>query len=179
MVFSSKYAQVERNRDNELPGVGSPKSAGTVDGHNQGHGLSPLPQGKTTTPNYSLNHARSGSDTYTASTSSTVHSTSPLRARAILTLYDFHEISRAAGPIGVGYREGSVRPFKRRCHLQTSAGWQRYGCCESPIACWVPAGCGWAGVFVLGLWRRVLNARKFSPAFGYSARRSCQARRAA
>src|SRR5215467_6289037 len=35
---------------------------------NQGRGLSPLPQGKTTTPNYSLNHARSGSDSWTAST---------------------------------------------------------------------------------------------------------------
>src|SRR6266436_9697577 len=34
----------------------------------QGHRLSPLPQGKTTTPNYSLNHARSGSDNLTAST---------------------------------------------------------------------------------------------------------------
>src|SRR5262249_10867709 len=31
-------------------------------------GYSPLPQGKTTTPNYSLNHARSGSDNWTAST---------------------------------------------------------------------------------------------------------------
>src|SRR5213078_1329158 len=65
---------------------------------NQGHGLSPLPQGKTTTTNYSLKHARSGSDTYTASTSSTVASTSPLQAVAILPLSDFHEISRAAGP---------------------------------------------------------------------------------
>jgi len=35
---------------------------------NQGRGLSPLPQGKITTPNYSLKHARSGSDTSTAST---------------------------------------------------------------------------------------------------------------
>src|SRR5438874_7259643 len=36
---------------------------------NQGHGLSPLPQGETTTPNYPLNHARSGSDNLTVSTS--------------------------------------------------------------------------------------------------------------
>jgi len=50
------------------------------------------------TPNYSLNNARSRSDTYTASISSIVHSTSPLRASAILTLCAFHEISRAAGP---------------------------------------------------------------------------------
>src|SRR6516164_2868704 len=36
---------------------------------NQARGLSPLPQGKTTTPNYPLKHARSGSDRVTASTS--------------------------------------------------------------------------------------------------------------
>jgi len=35
---------------------------------NQGRGLSPLPPGNATTPNYSLNHARSGSDNLTAST---------------------------------------------------------------------------------------------------------------
>ena len=34
-----------------------------------GRGLSPLPQGTTTTPNYLLKHARSGSDSHTASTS--------------------------------------------------------------------------------------------------------------
>src|SRR2546430_4796664 len=56
------------------------------------------PQGKTTTPNYSLKHAHSGSDNLTASTSSTVYSTSPLRASAILTQHDFHELSRAPGP---------------------------------------------------------------------------------
>src|SRR6267143_6297725 len=36
---------------------------------NQHRGLSPLPQGKTTTPNYPLKHARSGSDRLAASTS--------------------------------------------------------------------------------------------------------------
>src|SRR6266566_2000367 len=41
---------------------------------NQPRGLSPLPQGKTTMPNYPLKHARSGSDRITASTS-------PLRVR--------------------------------------------------------------------------------------------------
>ena len=41
---------------------------------NQGRGLSPLPPGETTTPNYSLNHARSGSDRLAASNS-------PLRSR--------------------------------------------------------------------------------------------------
>src|SRR6266404_3900807 len=62
---------------------------------NQGRGLSPLPQGKTTTPNYSLNHALrirqlNGLDL------SIVLSTSPLQAVAILPLSDFHEVSRAA-----------------------------------------------------------------------------------
>src|SRR6202047_4456050 len=61
---------------------------------NQGRGLSPLPQGKTTTPNYSLSRTLrirqpNGLDF------STVSSTSPLRAVAILTLSDFHEVSRA------------------------------------------------------------------------------------
>jgi hypothetical protein len=36
---------------------------------NQGHRLSPLPPKEQTTPNYLLNHARSGSDTRTVSTS--------------------------------------------------------------------------------------------------------------
>ena len=36
---------------------------------NQGRGLSPLSQKRTTTPNYPLKHARSGSDSVTASTS--------------------------------------------------------------------------------------------------------------
>src|SRR6266566_8516591 len=35
----------------------------------QGRGLSPLQLGRTTTPNYSLKHARSGSDSVAASTS--------------------------------------------------------------------------------------------------------------
>ena len=35
---------------------------------NQGRRLSPLPSQGKTTPNYLLNHARSGSDSYTAST---------------------------------------------------------------------------------------------------------------
>src|ERR1700739_3058219 len=36
---------------------------------NQARGLSPLPQGKTTMPNYSLKHARSGSESATVATS--------------------------------------------------------------------------------------------------------------
>src|SRR6266849_1186917 len=47
----------------------------------QGRGLSPLPQGKTTTPNYSLKHARSGSDSVTASTSPL--SSRPRRSRRL------------------------------------------------------------------------------------------------
>jgi hypothetical protein len=44
-------------------------------------------------------HARSGSDTSTASTYPFfLYSTSPLQAVAILPLGDFHEVSRAAGP---------------------------------------------------------------------------------
>src|ERR1700675_2910610 len=44
----------------ELPPGGSGERAETY--INQGYGLSPLPHRNATTPNYSLNHARSGSD---------------------------------------------------------------------------------------------------------------------
>src|SRR5260370_15146379 len=50
----------------KLPPGGSGKRASTS--INQGRGLSPLPQGEETMPNYSLNHARSGSDKPSAST---------------------------------------------------------------------------------------------------------------
>src|ERR1700736_169737 len=66
---------------------------------NQGHGLSPLPQRNTTTPNYSLNHARSGSDMFTASTFPMLGQ--PRRSKPFtfcLTLGDFHEVSWAARP---------------------------------------------------------------------------------
>src|ERR1700751_681271 len=65
---------------------------------NQGRGLSPLPQGKTTTPNYSLKHARSGSDKCSASTSPLESRPRHPRAAAILTRAHFHKVSRAAGP---------------------------------------------------------------------------------
>src|SRR6266480_3314822 len=55
-------------------------------------------QGKTTTPNDSLKHARSGSDRWTVSNSPLINATSPLRAVAILPLSDFHKVSRAEGP---------------------------------------------------------------------------------
>src|SRR5215472_17890534 len=48
---------------------------------NQGRGLSLLPQGNTTAPNYSLKHARSGSDSCTASKSPLIirpHHSEPL-----------------------------------------------------------------------------------------------------
>src|SRR2546430_17562844 len=53
-----------------------------------------------TTPNYSLNHARSGSDTRTASTSPLRNQSRRSEASPILpsTRSYFHEISRAAGP---------------------------------------------------------------------------------
>jgi len=50
----------------ELPPARSGERAATY--INQGRGLSLLRERKTTTPNYSLNHARSGSDKETAST---------------------------------------------------------------------------------------------------------------
>src|ERR1700704_55226 len=56
---------------------------------NQSRGLSPLPQGKTTTPNYSLKHARPGSDRWTASNFPLISSTSPLQTVAILPLSGF------------------------------------------------------------------------------------------
>src|SRR6266480_3308530 len=59
-------------------------------------------QGKTTTPNDSLKHARSGSDRWTVSNSPLINATSPLRAVAILPLSDFHKVSRAEGPKKTG-----------------------------------------------------------------------------
>jgi hypothetical protein len=49
----------------------------------QGRGLSPLPEGETTTPNYSLNDARSGSDNTTASTYPLRRRSHPLRVPII------------------------------------------------------------------------------------------------
>src|SRR6267154_1897085 len=77
---------------------------------NQARGLSPPPRGKTTTPNYSLKHARSGSDRWTVSKSPLINATSPLRAVAILPLSDFHKVSRAEGPKRT---DGMRRPVSR------------------------------------------------------------------
>src|SRR5437899_9420841 len=48
--------------------------------------------------NYSLKHARSGSDRWTVSNSPLINATSPLLTATILPLSDFHKISRAEGP---------------------------------------------------------------------------------
>src|SRR5712664_790403 len=61
MNVNSRYSV-----SHKLPPGGSGKRAATF--INQGRGLSPLPQGEETMPNYSLNHARSGSDKPPAST---------------------------------------------------------------------------------------------------------------
>src|SRR5215469_6306030 len=65
------------------------------------------PEGKTTTPNYSLKHARSGSDRWTASNPPLISSTSPLQTVAMLPPRNFHKVSRAAGPKG---QVGRYRP---------------------------------------------------------------------
>src|SRR5215469_15031913 len=65
----------------ELPPGGSGVRAATYT--NQGRGLSPLPP-RETTPIYSLNDARSGSDRNTASTAPLLKRISPLRASAIV-----------------------------------------------------------------------------------------------
>jgi hypothetical protein len=49
-------------------------------------------------PNYSLKHARSGSDSLYSLGFSNGWSTSPLRTVAILPRSDFHKLSRAEGP---------------------------------------------------------------------------------
>src|ERR1700704_2934910 len=69
---------------------------------NQGYGLSPLPHRNVTTPNYSFHHARSGSDSLTASTFPMwlqPRRSGPLRSY-LLPLGDFHELSRAVRPNG-------------------------------------------------------------------------------
>jgi hypothetical protein len=50
------------------------------------------------TPNYLLNHARSGSNSCSASTAPQARFDLAAPAGAILTRADFHELSRAAGP---------------------------------------------------------------------------------
>jgi hypothetical protein len=61
-------------------------------------------------PNYSLKHARSGSDRWTASSSPLINSTSPLLTGAIVSLSDFHKVSRAAGPKGQMGKNSRVPP---------------------------------------------------------------------
>src|ERR1700691_353052 len=84
-------------RHNFPPGRSGERAASSlsrVTGYRRSHS-----RGETT-PNYSLNHARSGSDTRTASTSPLRNRSRRSEASPILhwTLSYFHEISRAAGP---------------------------------------------------------------------------------
>jgi hypothetical protein len=63
---------------------------------NQGRELSP--RKNTATLNYSVNHARSGSNSCSASLAPWLISTSPLPARPFCTTDDFHALSRAGRP---------------------------------------------------------------------------------
>src|SRR5262249_47263039 len=63
---------------------------------NQGRELSPREH--TATLNYSVNHARSGSNSCSASLTPWLISTSPLPALPFCTSNDFHAFSRASGP---------------------------------------------------------------------------------
>jgi hypothetical protein len=56
------------------------------------------PPGETTTPNYSLNHARPGSDNLTASTYPLLYRPRRSGPLAIIPLSHFHGVSRAGGP---------------------------------------------------------------------------------
>src|SRR6185436_16988294 len=63
---------------------------------NQGREVSP--RENTATLNYSVNHARSGSNSCSASLAPCLISTSRLPARPFCTSDDFHVLSRASGP---------------------------------------------------------------------------------
>src|SRR6266436_2900721 len=79
---------------------------------NQARGLSPPPRGKTTTPNYSLKHARPGSDRVTASTSPLISATSPLGPLRSYLCVIFMRFRGPAGPKGQSrknYTTSSVR----------------------------------------------------------------------
>src|SRR4029450_13126056 len=63
---------------------------------NQGRELSPVEN--TATLNYSVNHARSGSNSCSAAIAPWLISTSPLPAPPFCPSYDFHVLSRASRP---------------------------------------------------------------------------------
>src|ERR1035437_10301681 len=92
MNVDSRYP-VRHNFPPDGSGERAASSLSRVTGYRRSH------RGETT-PNYSLNHARSGSDTRTASTSPLRNQSRRSAASPILpaTLGYFHEISRAAGP---------------------------------------------------------------------------------
>jgi hypothetical protein len=75
---------------------------------NQGCELSPLEH--TATLNYSVNHARSGSNSCSASLTPWLISTSPLPAPPFCTSDDFHVLSRASGPSCNQLRNSSHTP---------------------------------------------------------------------
>ena len=71
----------------------------------QSHGLSPRPPRDTTTPTYSLNRARAGSDRITASTAPLVRRPHRSGPPFCPTPTDFHKVSRAAGPWRTGSKD--------------------------------------------------------------------------
>lgn len=81
--------------------------------------LSPLPPTGETTPNYSLNPARSGSDSSTASTSPLLDQSRRSAPFPFCpTLNHFHEVSRAAGPGGqFCYSSGSAESGRSSIQL--------------------------------------------------------------
>src|ERR1700704_3550309 len=100
-----------------LPGGSGERAESYI---NQGYGLSPLPHRNATTPNYSLNHPRSGSDSLTASTFPMwlrPRRSGPLRSY-LLPLGDFHELSRAVRPNGQATR---IKEPTLLCNHLTSA----------------------------------------------------------
>ena len=78
---------------------------------NQGRELSP--RENTATLNYSVNHARSGSNSCSASLAPWLISTSPLPARPFCTRHDFHVLSRASGPSCNQLRKSSHKGIRR------------------------------------------------------------------
>jgi hypothetical protein len=79
-----------------------------------------------TTPNYSLNYARSRSNSCSASTAPLARFDLAAPIGAILKRYDFHGISRAAGP---GLTSCEFRPEDPDRAAVSTASWQlaRYG----------------------------------------------------
>jgi hypothetical protein len=84
---------------------------------NQGRELSPGEN--TATLNYSVNHARSGSNSCSASIAPWLISTSPLPAPLLCPSHDFHVLSRTAGP-GSQLRTSSSAASHTLNHFQST-----------------------------------------------------------